>query len=186
GSKVIIKKGTFNLGFPLPKTIPYSTYNKTTLFMGENSTIICEGNVLIAPGATIRVKDNATLIFKGDDIIAHNFTLICSKEVEFGKNVNVSWNNTFIDHDEHFIWKNDRKIKPFFHPLKIGNNVGIQMNVLIPRGVTIGDGSVVSCGTTIRKNIPARSLVYHNPELVIKDGFHYAGYVDHEADSAKS
>ena len=31
GSKIVIKRGTFSIGFPLPKTINYSSYNKTTI-----------------------------------------------------------------------------------------------------------------------------------------------------------
>jgi acetyltransferase-like isoleucine patch superfamily enzyme len=45
------------------------------------------------------------------------------------------------------------------------------MNVVVPSGVTIGDNSVVAANTVLRRDVPPNSLVYQNPELIVRSGY---------------
>lgn len=45
-------------------------------------------------------------------------------------------------------------------PIVIGNNVWIGSGVIILKGVTIGDNAVITGGTIVRKDIPARVVSY--------------------------
>ena len=73
----------------------------------EGAEVIIEGDVFIAPGMTIRVKKGAKAVFKGKNLIAHNFTLICGEYFELGENSHVSWNCTMIDDDGHTLFNRE-------------------------------------------------------------------------------
>jgi len=170
-SQIIVKNSIVRIGYPLPGVSPFSSYPQSKIYLGRNSKIIFDGPVVIAPGLTIRVKENATLIFGGRNYIAHNFLVLCSKQVTVGADAAISWNVTLIDDDGHFFRSSKgRLIKGIYRPLIIGKNVGIQMNCLIPRGINVGDNSVISCGTVVRKDIPPECLAYQNTELRLRVG----------------
>ena len=171
-SNINISNGCFHFGFPLPGGVaPYASYQKNILSLGEGSSIICKGDVFIAPGATIRLGPGAKLILGGGNLIAHNLTLICNKNVEIKRGASISWGVTLIDDDGHHFCKTDGKpLRRFLRPLIIGENAGIQMNVLIPSGVKIGDHSVIGAGTILRQDIPSDSICYTTNQLRIKQG----------------
>ncbi len=172
GSSIVVNRGSVHLGFPLPGSKPFATFPETVVSMGENSRFICNGDVFIAPGASIKIGDNATVIFDGDNLIGHNFTMICTNEFHFGENSSLSWGVTMIDDDRHPFYKTDgTEIKPLSRKMIIGKNVGIQMNVIIPRGITIGENSIVSASVTLREDIPANQLIYQDVKLISKPGF---------------
>ncbi|MCF2397310.1 hypothetical protein LGR78_14345 [Enterobacter hormaechei subsp. xiangfangensis] len=44
-------------------------------------------------------------------------------------------------------------------PVNIGHNVWIGSNVLILRGVTIGDNCIISAGSIVTKSIPSNNIL---------------------------
>jgi acetyltransferase-like isoleucine patch superfamily enzyme len=171
GSKIILNNAHVRLGFPIPNAPPFASKTKSSIYLGKNSKIIFNGAVTIAPGANIRLKENAVLIFEGKTHIAHDFLLICSQKVHIGEFSVFSWNVSMIDDDgHHFSDSKGRLLKGFYKPLVIGKNVGIQMNSIIPRGISVGDNSVISCGTVARTDIPANCLAYQDSSLRIRKG----------------
>lgn len=170
GSEILINQGKVTLGFPISDP-PFASHPKSFVSLGKNSRLIFNGSVAIAPGATIRVRDNATVIFGGQNFVSHNLLLICEKHIEIEEFAALSWNVTLIDDDGHsFVDKKGRMLKGFYRPLVIRKNVGIQMNVQIPRGVQIGENSVISAGTILRQDVPPNCLAYQNFELRVRQG----------------
>jgi acetyltransferase-like isoleucine patch superfamily enzyme len=53
-------------------------------------------------------------------------------------------------------------------PVHIEDNVWIGAGVIVLKGVTIGEGSVIAAGTVVNKDIPRNSIVYNSRELVVK------------------
>ena len=43
------------------------------------------------------------------------------------------------------------------------------MNVIILKGVTIGEGAVVGAGSVVTKDVPAWTVVAGNPAKVVKE-----------------
>lgn len=43
------------------------------------------------------------------------------------------------------------------------------MNVIILKGVTIGDGAIIGAGSVVTRDIPPRCLAVGNPARVIKE-----------------
>lgn len=159
------------VGYPLPNSIHAPSYSHSIIKLGKNSTLICNGETYIANGCVISVGDNATLVFEGKNFVDHGTKIICNKKMVFGEGARISWNCSLIDQDGHTpIGKNGIPLRIIPRSMLIGKNVGIQMNVSIPSGVTIGDHSVISANACVRVDIPSKSLAYSDSGLKIKPG----------------
>lgn len=171
-SRIQINNGTLRIGYPSYGSQSKPSYEQTILNLEEGSTIIINGMVTIGKGSYICLRKGSTLLLNGGNYIGNNAIVIVDKHMSIGENTSTSWNVTLIDDDGHrFFTRGNKPIKKLYNPLIIEKNVGIQMNVVIPRGVTIGENSIISANTTIRKNIPKDTLVYFNNELKEKYGF---------------
>ena len=53
-------------------------------------------------------------------------------------------------------------------PITIGDNVWINFNSIILKGVTIGNGAIIAAGSIVTKDVPPFALVAGNPAKVIK------------------
>lgn len=53
-------------------------------------------------------------------------------------------------------------------PIHIGRNAAIGMGTMIMPGVTIGEGAVIGSGSLVTKDIPAWSIAYGRPAVVVK------------------
>ena len=91
-------------------------------------------------------------------------------EIEFGNDVLVGINCSFLDNDGHNLAVEKRKINtPNSAPIRIGNNVFIGDNVTVLKGVSIGDNSVIGSGSIVTKSIPSNSIAAGNPAKVIRE-----------------
>lgn len=57
------------------------------------------------------------------------------------------------------------------HKIIIGNDVWIGANVVILRGVTVGDGAILAAGAVVTKDVPPYTIVGGVPAKVIKKRF---------------
>ena len=118
-------------------------------------------------------------------------TFICRSSIEIGNNVTIAWGGTFYDHDSHSLdymkrrkdiddELNDiRNGKNFIlnkdwsevhsKPITICDDAWIGMNVIILKGITIGEGAIVGAGSVVTKNVPAWTIVAGNPARVVKN-----------------
>ena len=161
GAEIIVEGGCVQLGVWPDLNTSYTSHGQATLILERGSRLIFKGSAVIAPGFSIRVKESATLEIGSHARIAQNFFCICSKEIRIGRGACFSWNLTLIDDDGHVATnRTGRAIRGFRKSLLIGENVGIQMNVAVPRGVTIGNNSIVGSGTVLREDVPGDCMAY--------------------------
>lgn len=118
--------------------------------------------------------------------------LIASTSINVGNDVMISWGCTIVDHDSHSLdfrqraediqsWrkglikgglqeaaanKNWDYVKQV--PIIIHDKVWICMDVLILKGVTIGEGAVVAARSVVTKDVAPWTLVAGNPARKIK------------------
>ena len=172
-SRIDIEHGRLMLGYPLPCAERCASYQRSHLILGSGSRIVVSGDVCIAPGFTIKLAAGAQLYFGGCNHIAHNFLLLCRRRCVIGKDTQISWQVTMIDSDGHQAYSIDRAQAVALpnKELIIGSNVGMQMQVTIPRGVTVGDNAVLSAATVVRRDIPANSIAYSDHQLRINRRF---------------
>ena len=101
--------------------------------------------------------------------------------VEIGNDVLVSFGVTITDHNSHAIDFENRKEDGLkwlkgekdwalvsIRPVAIHSKAWIGMHVIILKGVTVGEGSVVGAGSVVTRDVPAWSVVAGNPARVIR------------------
>lgn len=108
-------------------------------------------------------------------------TIVTAESVDIGDDVLVSWGCTIVDHDSHSLdWqqrqhdvtdhyqgRKDWKAVPV-RPVRIGNKAWIGFNVIILKGVTVGEGAMVAAGSVVRHDVPDYTLVAGNPAVVVR------------------
>lgn len=94
----------------------------------------------------------------------------------FAEDIKIMDNNNYtpnplnceiVYHSDHKSYYRRRKYSDS-KPIVIGNNVWYGSNVRINKGVTIGDGAVITACTVVTKDVPARSIYDYNPEKIVK------------------
>lgn len=110
-----------------------------------------------APAAKLTIGDGTAI---GDRTEIH-----CGNSITIGNDTVISWDCCIMDRDYHKL-ESDYEITK---PVTIGNNVWIGCNVIILKGVNIGDGAVIAAGSVVTKDVPAGALVGGNPAKIIKE-----------------
>jgi acetyltransferase-like isoleucine patch superfamily enzyme len=146
----------------LGKQWPGSQYYPSQLVMRKNAELIVNGRFTIYSGHNITINEGAVLVL-GSGYINNDLDLACFDRIEIGDDVAISKSVTIRDSDNHIF--NGRKHSK---PVKIGNHVWIGLNVIILKGVTIGDGAVVAAGALVNKDVPPRSLVGGVPAVILR------------------
>lgn len=179
-----VGEGTIlNSGFRLRLDNPKK--DKKYLTIGKESII---GGVFIFESGEGRVSI-------GDQTYIGYSTFISRTSVEIGNHVTIAWGGQIYDHDSHsanymlrrkdlqdelsdirdgvsFI-KNKDWSNVMSKPIKICDDAWIGMNVIILKGVTIGEGAIIGAGSVVTHDIPAWSVAAGNPAKVVK-------YLEHE------
>nr|WP_317899504.1 acyltransferase [Aurantibacillus circumpalustris] len=147
--------------------------------IGEES-IVMGRIVLETKTAKVKIGNNS---FVGDCL------LVCADNISIGSDVMFSWGCTIIDTDAHSLNWDDRKkdvkdwkkgieenqtgkykdwSKVISKKIVVEDKAWIGFNVIILKGVTIGEGAVVAAGSVVTKNVMPYTLVGGNPAVEIK------------------
>lgn len=134
--------GMLSLGFPLPGSLRSPSYDSTVIKLGNDAELIIKGDVYFANGCQLIINSGGRVIFHGNNHFDRNTLIYCTNRIEFGEGTRTSWNCSFFDSDNHNFYRpNGEKLRRITKPLEIGDNVGIQMNVVFPTGCKVGDNS---------------------------------------------
>ena len=125
------------------------------------------------PGCRLRVGNRT--------FVGHSH-FVCAEDIEVGDDVLMSWGCTILDHDSHstdFTLRSNDVVgwlkgeKDWTHVrrarVRIGNKAWIGLNVLIMKGVTIGEGGVVAAGSVVTRDVAPWTLVAGNPARFVKE-----------------
>ena len=123
-------------------------FNGIRVKMQKWRGVSVENDVHIGPMVTIDdVYPYFVSIGAGSSIAGQNFILTHTKPLEYHSEVSTA----------------------YVAPVKIEKNVWIAINVVILPGVTIGEGSIVACGSVVTKSIPPLCFAAGVPADVKKD-----------------
>lgn len=145
---------------------------------------------LIKIGAETHIRGELLIFSYGGEIqignncyVGEGTRIWSGEKIEIGDNVLISHNVNIMDTNSHEIDAQERK-ETTLHiftkghpiekgnivtkPIKIENHVWINFNSIILKGVTIGEGSIISAGSIVTKDVPPYSLVAGTPAKVIK------------------
>lgn len=123
----------------------------------ENGRLDIGKFMMTAGPCYLKVLENAHLIIGDRVFLNHNCSITCAKNIEIGSGCNIANNVVIIDHD-HNIGEHGVVEGLSFSAVRIGNNVWIGANVVVLKGVTIGNGSIVAAGAVVRNDIPPYEL----------------------------
>lgn len=142
--------------------------------------VVFEKNVKIGVGpspylysgyAYIDSRKEGSKITLGENIwINNNFVAIAEGEgIEIGANTIIGTNCQIMDSDFHDLNPNKRMGgKAQTAKVSIGRNVFFGSNVLILKGVKVGDNTVIANGSVVTKSIPANVIAGGVPTKVIR------------------
>lgn len=111
----------------------------------------------------LSAEDGATLKI-GDRCGFSGVSIWCFREITLEDGVRVGANTTIMDGDAHL--DDPRSGVP--KPILIKKNAWLGANVLVLKGVTIGENSVIGAGSVVTKDIPDNVIAAGNPCRVIR------------------
>jgi acetyltransferase-like isoleucine patch superfamily enzyme len=144
-----------------------------------SSLQIGEGSIV--EGSLVSERDGASIVIGRNTFIGSSL-LASAESIEVGNDVLISWGCNIVDHNSHAIrweyrkqdvraWYDGRK--DWTHvpikPVKIGDKCWIGLNVIILKGVEIGEGAIVAAGSIVTKCIPSWTIAAGNPAKVIRE-----------------
>ncbi|HUX91565.1 MAG TPA: DapH/DapD/GlmU-related protein [Gallionellaceae bacterium] len=116
------------------------------------------------PSAKVKIGNNVA--FNSICIMAR------SKTISIGNRTMIAGNCQIMDTDAHPVWPPESRWTysgdEYDAPVIIGDDVYIGLNVIILKGVTIGDNSVIAAGSIVNRDIPPNCLAAGNPAKVVK------------------
>jgi acetyltransferase-like isoleucine patch superfamily enzyme len=126
--------------------------------------------------------EGASIVIGQNTFISGSSLIDSAARIEVGDDVLISWGCTVSDHNSHAIRWAQRKddVKDWYKgkkdwthvkisPVRIGNKSWVGQNVIILKGVEIGEGAIVAAGSVVVKSIPAWTIVGGNPARVIRE-----------------
>lgn len=140
-----------------------------SLYLAKDATMEVEAFDVYA-GSRINVNAGAKLSL-GSGYMNHDCVIDCFDSISIGHRVVISERVVLRDSDNHVIKdvKGMELEKPVVTaPIVIGDHVWIGMNVIVLKGVTIGEGAIVAAGSVVNKDVPPHCLVGGVPARVIK------------------
>lgn len=161
-SQIIIKGKHLHIGVNRLK----GSHIETLIRMEDNAIWYVNNGAGICYGTTIEIKEGAILAM-GYIFMNTGSVVICSRNIEFGNSVWIGRNNTIYDNDHHQILDENNNVKNLIAPVRIGNNVWITNHISITKGVTIGDGVVITPYTLVKKNIEKNKMAGQRSEVSI-------------------
>lgn len=115
------------------------------------------------------VAANGLLEIGDGTFINYGCSIAANKLVRIGKNCNIGTYVIMMDNDFHRLEPERRYEFPESEPIILENNVWLGARVIVLKGVTIGEGSVIGAGSVVTKDIPPRSLAAGMPAKILRE-----------------
>lgn len=116
----------------------------------------------------LQPRDPSSTIFIGRSTsIVNGCELIARKLIHIGENCRIGPRCIFLDSDFHGIGPKDRGKPGKSASIIIGNNVWIGSEVMILKGVKVGDDVVIGARSVVTKDVSDGAIVAGNPARII-------------------
>ena len=137
------------------------------IHLGKSAQIICASDHCVRFTSWPSKQADAEIVIGDYCLISPGVRISSAQSIRIGDNCMFAANVIISDSDWHGIYN---RIRPFrcTKPVVIENNVWLGERVIVMKGVTIGENSVVGAGSVVTKNIPLNTVAAGNPARVIK------------------
>lgn len=123
-------------------------------------------------GFSLIIDGKSAKVRIGDNVFFNNFcTIAAMKNITIGNNTIFGENVKIYDHN-HLFSNPKISIKNQGYnsdEITIGENCWIASNVVILKGVTIGDHSVIGAGNVVFKDVPENTVLLSKQEQILKN-----------------
>ena len=133
-----------------------------------SGTVSFGGKASIGHGSKISVRGNLCL---GDGFnMTAESTIVCAKEIRFGRDCLLSWDILVMDTDEHPLYnKENERINPD-KAILVGDHVWVGCKCVLLKGAEVPNNTVVAAGTLLTSSITGEhQVIGGNPPAVLKN-----------------
>jgi acetyltransferase-like isoleucine patch superfamily enzyme len=135
---------------------------------GNHLWVHRNGSIELGEGTWLRTEhgQNRLTAYAGGRIrvgpgsLLNGAMIVAKSEVTLGANTMLAFGVRVLDSDLHDL---DCETPEEIEPVRIGSRVWLGANVLVLRGVTIGDDVVVGAGSIVLKDLPDRVVAVGIP-----------------------
>lgn len=101
---------------------------------------------------------------------SNNISIMANEQITIGNRCQIGDMVAIYDCDFHEINPATRnRSAGLTKPVSIGNNVWLGSRIVVLKGVSIGDNSVIAAASVVTKSIPANCIAAGNPARVIRE-----------------
>ena len=139
----------------------------SSIFIGDNCRFrsISDSNLIgINHKCIISTHEAGSVISIGNNCGFSGTVIGAFTKINIGNNVRCGANTVITDGD----WHSDDNRTGQSKPVLLGDNVWLGLNVVVLKGVTIGENSVIGAGSIVTKDIPANVIAAGNPCRILK------------------
>ena len=176
----------------------FGELRKNKIKISGNNNIIYVGKNSILRDCNIFIKGNNNILYIGDDCVVNKTSIILDNEgaeirignqtsiakaqivslepykIEIGDDCMLSYDIEIRNTDSHKIYdKNTNQRINEGNSVNIGNHVWLGMRVIILKGVTIEDNSIVAGGSIVTKDVKSNTIVSGSPAKQIKENIYW-------------
>lgn len=136
------------------------TYSSHTIIdIERGGRLIFNSDAHIGQGSIIVVKKKGTLVLGQGFAISGTTSIICTKSITFGNDVQLSWNSLIMDSDAHRVFDSNGSWTNPPHEICIGNKVWIAANTTILKGVNIADNVIVAANSMVNRQFNEGGII---------------------------
>ncbi|MDD3392077.1 MAG: acyltransferase [Bacilli bacterium] len=136
------------------------------LVIKKGAKVIIGSNMRSRDDINIRVYNSGILEIGNNVFFNDNCSINCQKKITIGNGCIFGQNVLIFDHDHDY----RRNILDFVRKeVVIGNNVWVGANVVILKGVKIGDNCVIAAGSIVTKDVQSNNVFFQERIDQLKD-----------------
>lgn len=151
--------------------VPMRGEGKGTLVIGDGNSFGYRPAPRLGTGEILLQarQPNATITIGEANAFSNNVSLVANEQITIGDKCLIGELVSIYDCDFHEINPATRnRSAGLTKPVSIGNNVWLGSRVMVLKGVTIGDNSVIAAASVVTKSIPANCIAAGSPAKVIR------------------
>lgn len=164
-------KGLLTVGSNVNPVVPVRCDGIGKVIIGNSVLLGCKPAPRAGNGEILlQARESDAVIKIGERVaFSNNISIISTQNISIGNDCLIGDFVLIMDSDFHGIAPHERRSsRGVSRPVAIGNNVWFGSRVIVQKGVTIGDNSIVAAQSVVTRNIPPNCIAGGNPAKVIR------------------
>lgn len=138
---------------------------KSDVKVDKGGRLDIKGSVTVESGSFVGVRKEGELVIGKSVYINRNCNIVARDNITISDGVTIGPGTCIYDHDHNLKDRGEFVTKS----INIGKHVWIGANVIILKGVEIGNNSVIAAGSVITCDVPPNTVVVQKRENTLKE-----------------